>query len=92
MTTPGGVRTGAGLAFLAMLAACGTIGPRTQPAQPAPPPVNLSGYNAAFKQGYTDGCSSAGGSSQRRDDSRYQADTDYMMGWNDGFSVCGKRR
>jgi hypothetical protein len=86
------LRTGAGIALLAMLGACGTIGPRTQPAKPAPPPVNLSGYNAAFKAGYTDGCSSAGGSSQRRDDSRYKTDTDYMMGWNDGFSVCGKRR
>jgi len=66
-------------------------GRSSAPAAQPKPPVNLSGYNAAFKQGYTDGCSSAGGSSRRRDDGRYKSDTDYMMGWNDGFSVCGKR-
>ena len=67
-------------------------GRSSAPAAQPKPPVNLSGYNAAFKQGYSDGCSSAGGSSQRRDASRYKTDTDYMMGWNDGHSVCGKRR
>lgn len=60
-------------------------------AQPTPAPVNLSGYNATFKQGYADGCASAG-SSTRRNEARYKSETDYMMGWNDGYSVCGKRR
>lgn len=54
-------------------------------------PVNLSGYNATFRQGYADGCASAG-SSRRRDEARYKAEMDYMMGWNDGHAVCGKRR
>jgi hypothetical protein len=77
-----------------MLSACAQFpgGRSSGPAAQPKPPVNLSGYNAAFKQGYTDGCSSSGGGSRQRDDSRYKADTDYMMGWNDGFSVCAKRR
>jgi hypothetical protein len=76
------------------LSACAQFpgGRSSAPPEPSKPAVNLSGYNAAFKAGYSDGCSSAGGSSQRRNEQRYKADTDYMMGWNDGFSVCGKRR
>jgi hypothetical protein len=53
--------------------------------------VNLSGYSAAFKQGYTDGCASVRGS-MRRDDTRYRSDSDYMMGWSDGNSSCGAKR
>ena len=87
-------RTGMVAILLATVSACAQfpMGRSSAPPEPAKPPVNLSGYNAAFKQGYSDGCSSAGGSSQRRDNARYKTDTDYMMGWNDGFSVCGKRR
>ena len=48
---------------------------------------NLSGYSPAFRQGYLEGCQSAGGNRQR-DEGRYKADTDYVMGWNDGYSVC----
>jgi hypothetical protein len=80
-----------------LLAGCaGTGGPQrgrdpeTQPAPP-PPPVNLSGYNATFKQGYADGCASAGGTA-RRNEARYKSEMDYQMGWNDGNAVCGKRR
>lgn len=66
----------------------------SRPAQSAPsaaqPPVNLSGYSPAFKQGYTEGCASARGAT-RRDDARYRSDTDYMMGWSDGYSVCQSR-
>ncbi|HJQ62329.1 MAG TPA: hypothetical protein VJ834_05665 [Burkholderiales bacterium] len=68
--------------------------PSTAPTQPSvqrPPPVNLSGYSPAFKQGYTDGCASARGS-MRRDDARFRSDNDYMMGWSDGNSVCRNRR
>jgi len=92
---------------LALFAGCATAprseppvrpaDPATAPSQPSvqrpapPPPVNLSGYSAAFKQGYTDGCASARGS-LRRDDARFRSDNDYMMGWSDGNSVCGTRR
>jgi len=65
--------------------------PSSRPsAQQAPPPVNLSGYSSAFKQGYTDGCTSARGP-VRRDEGRYRSDSDYMMGWSDGNSVCQRR-
>jgi hypothetical protein len=56
------------------------------------PPVNLGGFSPAFKQGYTDGCESAGALSQRRDEARYKSESDYMQGWNDGYSICAKRK
>lgn len=55
---------------------------------PASGPVNLSGFSAAFKQGYADGCESAGSRSRQRNESRYKTESEYMQGWNDGFSVC----
>jgi len=61
------------------LAACGNYG---QPRQ-----FNLAGYSTAYKTGHADGCKSVGGS-EHRDSQRYKVDTDYMMGWNDGHSVC----
>jgi hypothetical protein len=60
--------------------------------KPSPAPVNLSGYSSSFKEGYADGCESAGGRSQRRNEARFKTEADYMMGWNDGFSVCRKHR
>ena len=65
--------------------------PTHAPVHLSAPPVNLSGYSNAFKQGYGDGCASARGALQR-DDARYRSDTDYMMGWGDGNSVCRARR
>ena len=59
---------------------------------PAPPPVNLGGFSQAFKQGYTDGCESAGAYSQRRDEARYRTGSEYMQGWDDGYAVCAKRK
>ena len=69
-----------------VLAACGA------PGGGAGQQVNQSGYSQSFKQGYAEGCESAGARSQRRDESRYKTEADYMMGWNDGFSVCQRRR
>jgi hypothetical protein len=42
----------------------------------------------AFKQGYVDGCDSAGSRDQRRDEGRYKSDRDYLLGWNDGYAIC----
>jgi hypothetical protein len=82
-------------ALAALLAGCAGVSrtlPSERPPESRPPaPVNLSGYNATFKAGYSDGCASAG-SSIRRNEARYQSEIDYQMGWNDGYSVCGKRR
>lgn len=60
------------------------------PPRAARPNVNLSGYNAAFKEGYADGCESAR-QAMRRNAQRYGTDTDYTMGWNDGLSMCKQR-
>jgi hypothetical protein len=44
---------------------------------------NLSGYPPAFRQGYADGCASAGGRATR-DEVRFKADVQYAWGWRDG--------
>jgi len=72
------------LAGMTLVAAC--AGPQSPARQ-----VNQSGYSAAFKQGYADGCDSTR-AARRRDEQRYQKDADYMMGWNDGSSICSKRK
>ena len=72
----------------ALIAGCGTLAPERKPEQR----VNLSGYSPSFKQGYSDGCESAGSRGQRRDEKRFKTEADYTMGWNDGFSVCQRRR
>ena len=64
----------------------------TEQEKPKPAQVNLGGYSDTFKQGYADGCDSAGGHRQRRNESRYKTEADYMMGWNDGYSACQRRR
>ena len=76
-----------------LLAACAGAPERPSPAgAPAPerPNINLSGYSASFKQGYAQGCDSAR-QTRTQDAERYRTDTDYMMGWNDGYSMCGRR-
>jgi hypothetical protein len=56
------------------------------------PRYNLTGYPPAVKDGYIDGCESAKKSSYgRKDAKRMQGDPHYNMGWNDGFSICGKK-
>lgn len=63
-------------------------------AAPAPgaPPLNLSGFPPAFRQGYADGCAAAGSRAPSRDEARYTAEPDYAQGWNDGHAICAKRR
>ena len=85
------------LAVLALAAGCATTtGPGTTApplpatAEPPPPPVNLSGFPLAYRQGYADGCASATGP-QRRDATRYSADGNYRTGWVDGSAVCKKK-
>jgi hypothetical protein len=48
---------------------------------------NLTGYSAAFKQGYADACATP----RRRDAERSKSDSDYSMGWNDGKALCRSR-
>lgn len=90
-------RCAVAIAGVLLVGACASVAPtRTGAPERAPaaasrpaPPVNLSGYNAAFKEGYADGCSSAR-QAPRRNAQRYGTDTDYTMGWNDGHAMCGR--
>lgn len=86
MWTMNWMRLGGPALVVALVAGCGTA------PEPKARVVNQSGYSDAFKQGYTEGCGSAGGRGQRRDETRYKTETDYMIGWNDGFSACQRRR
>ena len=83
-----GVRQTGALLLVALLAGCGGLAPERKPEQR----VNLSGYSPSFKQGYSDGCESAGWRGKRRDENRFKTESDYMMGWNDGYSVCQRGR
>lgn len=90
------MRVAAALCLAVALAACANLpsgrtgGNGDAPAARPAPNVNLSGYNAAFKDGYADGCDSAR-AAQRRNAKRYGTDTDYTMGWNDGHAMCARR-
>lgn len=86
--------------LIAVTAGCAT-GPRSSARQPQPqspqsqsppqPRINLSGFSAAFKSGYADGCESARSLLTRKDGRRFQSDADYAQGWKDGYSICGRR-
>jgi hypothetical protein len=57
------------------------------------PTYNLTGYPPAVRDGYIDGCESAKKSQYaRKDAKRMASDGQYEMGWNDGFSICGKKK
>lgn len=73
-------------ALLAFCAGCA----HQPPAGPSRPPVNLSGYSAAFKEGFAAGCDTGRGSA-RRDARRYGEDEQYARGWEDGRSICSRR-
>jgi hypothetical protein len=88
-------RTAASAAVLLCLAGCETLSdmsssspqkPATTTTSPAPR-YNLTGYSAAFKQGYADACATP----RRRNAERFKAEMDYSMGWQDGQSACRAR-
>jgi hypothetical protein len=63
---------------------------RTKAARPA---YNLAGYPPPVREGYIDGCESAKRTEfARKDNRRMGEDKSYAMGWNDGFSICGKKK
>lgn len=76
--------------MLVAAAGCATWTPGTSAPRQAQPQVNLSGYSAAFREGYNDGCESAR-ATLRRNEQRYLSESDYKMGWNDGHSICQRR-
>jgi hypothetical protein len=92
------------MAMLLAAAGCATH-PAVIPTEPEPqaaaverrakaskPTYNLAGYPPAVREGYIDGCESAKHSDYaRKDAKRIAGDPQYEMGWNDGFSICGKK-
>ena len=57
------------------------------PARKAAAPAtryNLTGYSAGFREGYSDACAKP----RRRNEQRFKADSQYMMGWSDGSTMC----
>jgi hypothetical protein len=58
--------------------------------EPPPPKLNLSGFPLPYRQGYADGCSSAG-DTERKDAARYSSDMNYRTGWADGRALCTKK-
>ena len=95
------------LSLLALLlaAACATpyrAPPPEQPEAPAAaqarrqqaarPTYNLTGYPPAVRDGYIDGCETAKKTQYaRKDAKRIASDSQYEMGWNDGYSICRKK-
>jgi hypothetical protein len=61
--------------------------PKSVPTRASPPAprYNLTGYSAAFKEGFADACA------RHQDEQRYETDMDYQMGWSDGRSLCNRR-
>ncbi|SFU40422.1 hypothetical protein SAMN05216417_102274 [Nitrosospira multiformis] len=68
--------------------------PSPSPApQPTRPVYNLTGYSPSFKDGYIDGCETAKKTANgAKDEQRFAGDKQYRLGWNDGFSLCGRNR
>jgi hypothetical protein len=50
--------------------------------------INLSGFPAEFRRGFSDGCAAARAS---RGEARPRVDGQYAAGWNDGFDYCKPR-
>ena len=68
----------------------GAAAPTPANVEPPPPGVNLSGFPLPYRQGYADGCASAGGA-ERKDATRFAADGNYRTGWQDGRAMCRKK-
>ena len=82
----------AGCATLPSGAAGGGAGSGAPPSdvEPPPPGVNLAGFPLPYRQGYAEGCASAGGG-ERKDAARFAADGNYRTGWQDGRAICAKK-
>ncbi len=70
--------------------------PIERPKEPLPPSTkpkyNLMGYPPASQEGYIDGCETAKRSKWgSKNLERYESDGQYRTGWDDGFSICGKK-
>ena len=81
---------GCSLALFAAIVISGCADP--QPPKPPQPSINLAGYPPSFRAGYADGCASAKPEAPRkRDEPRFKADSNYAVGWADGYDICRRR-
>ena len=89
---PFSFQTGHALMVFLVLGGCSATGPGPKPSASTLPKanVNLSGYPLEFRQGYADGCVSAGGRTVRNE-ARMKADVQYALGWRDGQDICRRR-
>ena len=71
----------------ALLSACAQQPPAVTADKP---PVNLSGYSPAFREGFGDGCETARGRS-KKNDARYAEEVQYRRGWDDASAICARR-
>ena len=79
-----------GAAFL--LAACAST--PAPPPRPASAPYNLSGYPAAFREGFALGCDASrkGAPPDHRPPARTPPDPQFRLGWQDGLSACRRKK
>ncbi|MGH8671906.1 MAG: hypothetical protein ACREUA_07710 [Burkholderiales bacterium] len=83
----------ASASLCAVLGGCGHLLPQKK----AEPSVNLAGFPPEYRSGYVDGCTSGkhqagdSGHAFTKDLQRFKSDTNYAMGWNDGFEICQKQ-
>jgi len=75
------------LAGAALAAGCAQPGAHGNHVTADAPPVNLTGYPPAFREGYAAGCNSARGR-DRHDAARMAADALYAQGYHDGYDGC----
>lgn len=75
------------LASVVLAAGCAQPGPGGNHVTPDAPPVNLTGYPPAFREGYAAGCNSVRGR-DRHDAARMTADALYAQGYHDGYDGC----
>ena len=68
----------------------GTSTPTPSHVEPPPPAINLAGFPLPYRQGYADGCASAGGHEQK-DAARFTTDDNYRTGWTDGRALCARK-
>jgi hypothetical protein len=93
-TTRGATLRNAIVALAALgAAACATkpdesVRPGAQKPETVTNAINLSGYPPEFRRGFSAGCAVARGG----EGSRPKGDSQFAVGWSDGFDYCKPRK
>ena len=83
-------RRAAAIVLAVALAGCaGSVRPGANDPETITRSVNLSGFPAEFRRGFTDGCAAA-----RAGQSGLQprGEGQYRLGWRDGFDYCAPQK